>query len=179
MIKPTRKYIVTSAIAAQLTGFLLIITGCSALFIPSFSSPAPEIIIGGLILISGFLYTANAFVIIHTEIFSWELAKGLIFMFFGCLLLEEPTNGMVGIGLLTGICFCLEGGVRIVQFFCFRKAAEKGLFLAEGLTLVLSPVVLLLIRPFGMQFSLSLLIAINLILGGGIMIRVVQYPEFF
>lgn len=147
-------------------GVVLVILGLLAIIFPLVASIAAKIMIGWLLLLAGAFTLWHAF-----QARSWgsALSSGLVGVLqlaVGVYLAFFPMTGLIGLTLLLGILFGVQGAVEVS--IALRHRPERNwLWLAlSGAASLVVAVLLILGLPGTALWALGLMVGINLVTSG-------------
>jgi uncharacterized membrane protein HdeD (DUF308 family) len=147
-------------------GLALLVLGVVALIFPIVSTLAATLFVGWMLLISGGFTLAGSFSIHGTGPFFGALLLALLSIAAGVFLLWNPAAGAVGLTLMVGAIFMVEGAFEMV--FAFEMRPNRG-WSAVMVSAVASIVVAVLIAAGWPQISvlvLGILLGVNFIVTG-------------
>jgi uncharacterized membrane protein HdeD (DUF308 family) len=167
-------------------GAVLVLLGCLAIVVPLMSSSTTTLVIGWVFLISGIVGFVPMFLAQTYPGFWWSLMSAFLAVLVGVMLVTNSSQdlygGLIGwpfqIAALSPIrkvlvmFFLIEGGASIMFAFEHRRQ-----FTARWVWMVLSGIVDLILGaiiifdlPGTSEWTMGLLIGINMILGGSALI---------
>lgn len=112
---------------------LIIIAGLIAISLPFISGIAITILLGWLILVSGFFHVIEAFHARGAGSFTWRLVVGIIYIIGGLAIFFHPAFGLLTLTLVLGILFLIQGAVSIGAFFGHRALPGSWWMLINGI----------------------------------------------
>jgi len=163
-------------------GTILIVLGCCAVILPSITSSTTTLLIGWVFLVSGIVGLVPMFLAETYPGFWWSLVSALLAILVGVMLITNHSQDLYG-GLigwpfqlaalgptrkLIVLFFLIEGGASIMFAFEHRRqftARWAWMFLSGIVDLILGAI-LILDLPGTSEWTMGLLIGINMILGG-------------
>jgi uncharacterized membrane protein HdeD (DUF308 family) len=161
-------------------GAVLIALGLLAIFIPSIATSAVTVTLGWLFLASGVIGLATTFWARRTPGFWWSLISALLAILVGVILIANKSQdlygGLIGwpfekagpLRLILVLFFLVEGGASIMFAFEHRKqfSGRWAWMLASGVVDIVLASVIIFDLPGTSAWTMGLLVAINMILGG-------------
>lgn len=168
---PTPPPEVLDALRAQRKAFValgvaLIVAGLAAILFPLFASIAVKLVFGWLMLIMGGLTLWHAF---HTRSWDSALWNGLIALLLlaaGVYLAFFPLTGLIGLTLILGVTFLMQGVFEAMIALQNRARRGWGWMLASGLVSVGLGVLLIAGLPGTAAWALGLLMGLNFVTSG-------------
>lgn len=145
---------------------VMLALGVLAILMPFTTGIAVSILVGGLMVFSGFAYTAYAFAAQGAGAFLWRLLLGTVYVVGGGYLAFHPGIALESLTLVVAVIFFVEGVIETIVFFQLRTLPGSGWIFFDGLmTLVLA---YLIWRPWPSSsgWAIGLLVGINLIVSG-------------
>jgi uncharacterized membrane protein HdeD (DUF308 family) len=128
--------------------------------------------IAGVIFIGALLLVAGAFQIVHAFMnrgwgaFALHLLVGVLYVFGGLMLMDEPVQGSLIITILVAAALIVGGVLRIVIGVQHRHMPGWGLLVAGGVISLLVGLMLYLMLPWSGLWVVGTLIAVELIVHG-------------
>ena len=144
---------------------LMIVFGFLAVVLPMATGIGISILVGWLIVLSGFVHVAYAFSAMHAGSFLWRMLIGIVYVIGGAFLAFNPAFTLVSLTLLMAAIFFMEGLLEIVAFFAFRHAGS-GWMLFDGLVTLLLGYLIWSPWPLSSAWAIGLLLGINLMMSG-------------
>ncbi|HTF61503.1 MAG TPA: HdeD family acid-resistance protein [Edaphobacter sp.] len=148
-------------------GGLLVVAGVLAIIYPIFSSVAVIILLGWLLIISGFAQGISLLGARHVPHFWLQLVSVILAFLIGFLFLRDPAQGLLTVTLLLIVFFMIEGISKIVFALTIRPFPHWGWVLASGLVGIVLSLVLWASLPVTALWLVGLLLGIQLISVGG------------
>jgi uncharacterized membrane protein HdeD (DUF308 family) len=145
---------------------VMILLGFLAVFLPFATGIALSILVGWIIVFSGFAYLAYAFAARGAGAFLWRTLIGIAYVVGGFYLAFHPGLTLESLTLVVAAVFFVESVLEFIVFFQFRALSGSGWILFDGiLTLVLAYVIW---RPWPASslWAIGTLVGINLIVSG-------------
>ncbi|WP_201837470.1 HdeD family acid-resistance protein [Microvirga zambiensis] len=144
-------------------GLLLIAAGFLAIVYPVFSSTAVVVLLGWLLVISGFVQALSLISARHVPHFWLQLISICLAVLIGFLFLRDPAQGMQTITLLLIVFFMMEGISKIVFALTIRPFPNWGWVLGSGMVGILLSLLLWANLPVTSEWLLGFLLGLNLI----------------
>ena len=145
---------------------VMLALGVLAILMPFTTGIGVSILVGWLMVFSGFAYVAYAFAAQGAGAFLWRLLLGIVYVAGGGYLAFHPGIALESLTLVVAAIFFIEGAIETIVFFEFRTLPGSGWILFDGLlTLVLA---YLIWRPWpsSSSWAIGILLGINLIVSG-------------
>jgi uncharacterized membrane protein HdeD (DUF308 family) len=167
-------------------GAILVLLGCSAIVVPAISSSTITLSLGWVFLISGIAGLVPMFLAETYPGFWWSLVSALLAILVGVMLITESSQdlygGLIGwpfqvaalspIRKLLAIFFLIEGGASIMFAFEHRRqfTARWAWMVLSGIVDLMLGAIIIFDLPGTSEWTMGLLIGINMILGGSALI---------
>jgi len=145
-------------------GFLLLIAGLIAIFLPKLTSLTISFVIGWLLVIGGLISGYHVMKSYNTKWIAW--LKPFVLAAMGLLILNNPLTGVAAVGLLLIIYFLFDGFAGIMFGLEFRPIKGWGWMIANGLISILLAVIFLVGWPFNSLWLVGLFVGISLLFDG-------------
>ncbi len=147
-------------------GLALAALGFAAIVYPLVSTLVAALLVGWTLLISGGLTFAGSFSIHGTGPFFGALLFSLISLAAGVFLLFNPLAGAVGLTLVVGVIFMIQGAFEL--FFAFEMRPHPGWvgMLLSGLASVFLAVLIAAGWPAISSIALGILLGVNFLSTG-------------
>jgi uncharacterized membrane protein HdeD (DUF308 family) len=145
---------------------VMVLLGFLAVFLPFAMGIGVSILVGWIIVFSGFAYLAYAFAARGAGAFLWRTLIGIVYVVGGLYLAFHPGLALESLTLVVAAVFFAESVLEIIVFFQFRALSGSGWILFDGiLTLVLAYMIW---RPWPASslWAIGTLVGINLIVSG-------------
>jgi uncharacterized membrane protein HdeD (DUF308 family) len=160
-------------------GVALLVLGVLALLAPVIASVAATVFFGWILLLSGivgFIATLRAR---QAPGFWWSLLSGLVGIAAGVLLLGWPLQGAFSLTAVLIAFLLVEGTVSILYALEHRTALSGrwSWMLASGILDVILGVLLFAGLPGTALWALGLLVALNMLFGGGALIAMAVHAR--
>ena len=147
-------------------GIGLIVLGILAVLFPLLASIAAKVMIGWFLLITGGIVLWHAF---QARVWQGALLSGLIGVLHlaaGVYLAFFPLTGLIGLTLLTGVLFGLQGGIEVSMGLSHRPAPRWGWMVFSGVASLAMAVLLIAGLPGTALWAIGLILGINFITSG-------------
>lgn len=151
-------------------GIALLLLGVAAIIFPFVATLAAELMIGWILLISGFVGLINAFRNAKWRGSSFSLLAALLSISIGILLLAFPLTGMLTLTLLVTALFVAGGVLRIALAVRLRPLDHWGWMLTSGVLSLLFAVVIISQWPQAAAWVIGLVVGVDLVFAGAILI---------
>jgi uncharacterized membrane protein HdeD (DUF308 family) len=153
----------------QIEGIILILLGFVAVFVPFGLGMA---LFGWLLLIGGVTGLTTTLVMRHAPGFWWSLLSAVLAIGIGAAIFAIPELAIVGFPLLLMAFLVLEGLVTVMLALeHWRELTGRwGWMLASGIVDLSLAAFIMIGLPATAPWALGLILAVNLIFGGGAMI---------
>jgi uncharacterized membrane protein HdeD (DUF308 family) len=150
-------------------GMILILLGCLAVFVPFGLGIA---MFGWLFLIGGITGLITTLVMQHSTGFWWSMLSAVLAIAIGTVVFAVPEFAIIGFPLLLMAFLALEGGATIMFALEHRRELSKrwGWMLASGIIDLSLAAFIVIGLPGTAPWALGLILAVNLIFGGGALI---------
>ncbi len=147
-------------------GIIMIVLGIAAVLMPLLSSLVVELLIGGLLTVSGVVAVAGALSLRGTGLFIWELVSGLITLAAGLLMLFFPLEGLIALTVLLAVILVLTGAAQLAFSLWARPASGWVWGLLSAVVSIVLGVYILVALPAASAVILGLLVGIDFISTG-------------
>lgn len=147
-------------------GILVIVFGFMAIGAPLITGLSVTIVVGILITMTGISQIVHAFGLKFKQGLILKIIKGSLSVLVGVYLLARPLQGLMGITLLLGIFFIIDGISGISMAFHFRPAKGWGWILFTGITAVALGVLVFVEWPFSGVWLIGVMLGIRMLNAG-------------
>jgi len=149
-------------------GTVMIILGIIAVAVPAIATVAIDIYVGWLFLLSGIVGLFAIFSTGNVSTFLWTLVTAILSLVVGALLIWKPAEGALSLTFVLTALFIMEGIFQTVSSFTYRNLIPSswGWMLASGISDLLLAAIIIWAWPNSAQWTLGLLVGINLITSG-------------
>jgi uncharacterized membrane protein HdeD (DUF308 family) len=144
----------------------MILAGLVAIAVPPIAGLAITVIVGWLLLISGFFHIVYAWHTRSRGALVWEIFVGLVYIAAGIFILVHPVAGLASLTLALAAYLLAEGILELILAFRIRHHRGWGWLLFDGIiTLVLS---LMIWRtwPHSSPWIIGTLLGISMLFSG-------------
>jgi uncharacterized membrane protein HdeD (DUF308 family) len=149
-----------------IAGILTIAFGIVLLVWPSSTVKVLVYLVGILALLEGIVETIFAFVLlIKKEKMAWMLARGLINLFIGILLLTKTGFALTLVVVIIAIWVIITGVVELIAGLEMPPKSGRGWIAASGVLSIILGILLLAI-PLETVYAIIVVLSIFLIVGG-------------
>ncbi len=147
-------------------GLALVVLGIAAIVFPIISTLVASLLVGWVLLISGGFMFFGSFSIHGTGPFFGALLLSLLSIAAGVFLLFNPLAGAVGLTLVVGVLFMIQGAFEI--FFAFEIRPHAGWIgmLISGLASIVMAILIAAGWPAISVIVLGILLGVNFISTG-------------
>jgi uncharacterized membrane protein HdeD (DUF308 family) len=144
----------------------LIVLGFLAVLLPFAAGIGLSILVGWIVVFSGFAHMAYAFTAKGAGAFLWRTLVGIAYVIGGLYLAFHPGIALVSLTLLIAAIFLAEGVLELVLFFQFRALPGSGWLLFDGVVTMLLAYVIW--RPWRISSTwvIGTIVGVNLIMSG-------------
>ena len=147
-------------------GGLMVLAGILALVYPVASSFAVVVLLGWLLIISGFVQGISLWDARNVPQFWLQLVSMLLSVMVGVLLIRHRAEGLLVLTLLLLVYFMIEGISKVIFSLTIRPFPNWGWVLASGLVGILVALYLWASLPVTAIWLLGVLLGIQLICEG-------------
>jgi uncharacterized membrane protein HdeD (DUF308 family) len=149
-------------------GIVLAVLGLAAMIVPPLASLAVTIFLGWMFLISGIAGLIVTFWARQMPGFWWSLFSAALAVLAGLVLLARPMQGVLTLTIVVGAYFLAEGVATIMYALEHRRELSErwSWLLVSGLMDILIAFLIIAGLPGSAEWTIGLLVGINLVLGG-------------
>ena len=147
-------------------GIVMIVLGVLAWLDVVAVTFASTIVVGAILVVAGVFQIIHAFMTRQWRGFIFGLLSGVLYLFGGLLIMNEPAQGAIVLTLLLAAVVIVGGVVRIVLALRHREVRAGGLVLVSGIVSVAVGYLLYANLPWTGLWILGTLIAIELLVQG-------------
>lgn len=151
----------------EVGGAIVALLGILAILFPFATGVSISILLGGLLVVGGFVHVAHAFRARGWKGFGWQAFLALIYAFAGMSLLANPVLGLTTLTLLLVVYFLTSGIVEVAMGLEIRGEPNWAWVAGSGVLSILLGVLLLGGFPGTAAWAVGLLLGVDL-LGTGI-----------
>jgi uncharacterized membrane protein HdeD (DUF308 family) len=144
----------------------MIVLGFLAVLLPFATGIGISILVGWIIVFSGFAYLAYAFAARGAGAFLWRTLVGVAYVIGGFYLAFHPGIALESLTLLVAAIFLAEGMLQLVVFVQFRALPGSGWLLFDGIVTLLLAYVIWRPWPASSTWAIGTIVGINLIVSG-------------
>jgi len=145
---------------------VMIVLGFLAVLLPLATGIGISILVGWIIVFSGFAYLAYAFAAKGAGAFLWRMLVGIVYVVGGAYLAFHPGLALESLTLVVAAIFLVESVVEIVVFFQFRALPGSGWILFDGIVTLLLAYLIWRPWPSSSVWAIGTLVGVNLIVSG-------------
>jgi len=145
---------------------VMIVLGFLAVFLPFTTGIGISILVGWIVVFSGFAYMAYAFGAQGAGAFIWRMLIGIFYVIGGLYLAFHPGLALESLTLVVAAVFLLEGLLQIAVFFQFRALSGSGWILFDGIVTLLLAYLIWRPWPVSSAWAIGTLVGVNLIVSG-------------
>lgn len=145
---------------------IMIVLGFLAVVMPFTAGIAISILVGWIIVFSGFAYLAYAFAARGAGAFLWRMLIGVVYVIGGGYLVFHPALALDSLTLVVAAIFFVEAVLDIVVFFQFRALSGSGWILFDAVVSLVLAYVIWRPWPSSSSWAIGTLVGINLIVSG-------------
>ena len=162
----------TTEVFKEVTGIsmglavLMIVLGFLAIALPLATGIGISILVGCIIVFSGFAYLAYAFGARGAGAFLWRMLIGIAYVVGGFYLVFHPGLALASLTLVLAAIFVAEGVLEVIVFFKFRSLPGSGWALFNGIATLLLGFLIGYPWPFSSAWAIGTIVGINLIVSG-------------
>ncbi len=162
----------TTNIFKQVTGMsiglavLMIALGIFAVALPLATGIGVAIVIGWIIVFSGFAYLAYAFAAQGAGAFLWRMLIGIVYVVGGFYLAFHPGLALESLTLVLAAILFAEGVLQMIVFFQFRSLPGSGWILFDSIVTLLLGFMIGYPWPSSSGWAFGTLVGVNLIMSG-------------
>jgi len=147
-------------------GIVMTVLGLAAIAWPAVSSLIATLFVGWMLLLFGILALLGAFTIHGTGPFFGALLPALLSIAVGVFLLFNPRAGEVGLTLMVGMIFMLQGAFEMIIAFELRRSASWVPMLVSAILAIFIALVISAQWPEVSLLLLGILVGVNFISTG-------------
>jgi uncharacterized membrane protein HdeD (DUF308 family) len=147
-------------------GIVYLIAGLIALSSVVFATTVTVLVVGVMMLISGFAEVVNSFQFKSWGKFLVWLLLGLLYIVAGFVTFENPLLAAAILTLLLGIALVVSGVMRIILAFSMREGMSWTSVVLSGVVTLLLGLIILAHWPVSGLFALGLLLGVDLLIIG-------------
>jgi len=145
---------------------VMIALGVLAVLMPFTTGLAISVVVGWIIVFSGFAYIAHSFAASRAGAFLWRMLIGIVYVIGGGYLAFHPGLALESLTLVVAVIFFVEGVIETLVFFEFRTLPGSGWIFFDGLMTFVVGYLIWRPWPSSSSWAIGLLVGINLIVSG-------------
>jgi uncharacterized membrane protein HdeD (DUF308 family) len=145
---------------------LMIVVGLLAIFNPFAAGLGISMVLGWLIVISGFLHMVYAFAAGGVGSFLWRTLVGVVYIVGGFYLIFNPQIALASLTLVVGIILIAEAVLQIIAFFQLREMSGSGWILFDGIGTLLLGILILYPFPGSSEWAVGTIFGVNMLFSG-------------
>jgi uncharacterized membrane protein HdeD (DUF308 family) len=145
---------------------VMIVLGVLAVLLPFATGVGISILVGWIIVFTGFAYVAYAFGAQGAGALIWRMLVGIFYIVGGFYLAFHPGLALASLTLVVAAIFLAEGVLEIAVFFQFRAVPGAGWLLFDGIVALLLAYAIWHPWPVSSTWVIGTLVGINLIVSG-------------
>lgn len=145
---------------------VMIVLGFLAVLLPFATGIGISILVGWIIVFSGFAYLAYAFDAQGAGTFLWRTLIGAAYIVGGIYLAFHPGLTLESLTLVVAAIFLAESVLQFVVFFQFRALPGSGWILFDGIVTMFLAYLIWRPWPLSSAWAIGTLVGINLIVSG-------------
>ena len=145
---------------------LMMAAGVLAIGVPVFAGVTATVIVGWLLLFSGFLHLAFAWPADSAGVILWEILLGIVYGAIGFYLLVSPLAGLASLTLAIAVYLLIEGILELVLSFERWPALGSGWLLLDGIITLVLAVMIWSTWPSSAAWAVGTLVGISMFFSG-------------
>lgn len=159
-------------------GVLFIALGIYAVVIPQFFTVTIVILLGSIILFGGVVHIVRALVFSNMPGFGLWLFMGILQIFIGYMLINNPVAGILTITMLMTLFFAFEGLAKIALAFMMRPLPKWRFILFSGITALVFALVVWISWPETAHWLLGVFLGINMVFLGWSLVKISLHYKY-
>ncbi len=146
----------------------MILAGLVAIAIPPIAGLAVTVIVGWLLVLSGFFHIIYAWHTRSRGALVWEIFVGLVYIAIGIFLLVHPVAGLASLTLALAAYLLAESILEIILAFRIRSHRHRGWgwLLFDGIVTLILAIMIWLSWPHSTPWIIGTLIGISMLFSG-------------
>jgi uncharacterized membrane protein HdeD (DUF308 family) len=162
----------TTNVFKEITGMsigwaiLMIVLGFLAIALPLATGIGVAIMVGWIIVFSGFAYLAYAFAAQGAGAFLWRMLIGIVYVVGGLYLVFHPGLALESLTLVVAAILFAEGALQMIVFFQFRSLPGAGWVLVDGIVTLILGFLIAYPWPISSAWAIGTLVGVNLLVSG-------------
>lgn len=145
---------------------LMIVAGLLAIFQPFAAGLGISLLLGWLIVISGFLYLIYAFTAEGAGGFLWRTLVGVVYIVGGFYLVFNPLLALASLTIVLAAILIAEGVLRIVAFFQLRDLPGASWLIIDGIVTIVLGVLIAYPFPGSSEWAIGTIFGVNMLFSG-------------
>jgi len=145
---------------------LMIVLGFMVVALPLATGIGISVMVGWIIVFSGFAYLAYAFAAQGAGAFLWRVLIGIVYVVGGFYLAFHPRLAFESLTLVVSAIFLVESLLEIGVFFEFRPLPGSGWILFDGIVTLILAYLIWYPWPSSSAWVIGTLVGINLLVSG-------------
>jgi len=145
---------------------LMIVVGLLAIFKPLAAGLGISLLLGWLIVVSGFLYLIYAFAAGGVGSFLWRTLIGVVYIIGGFYLVLNPLIALASLTFVIAVILIAEGVLQIISFFQLRDLPGAGWMLFDGIVTVALGALIAYPFPGSSAWAIGTIFGVNLLFSG-------------
>jgi uncharacterized membrane protein HdeD (DUF308 family) len=145
---------------------LMIVLGFLAVALPLATGIGVAIMVGWIIVFSGFAYLAYAFAAQGAGAFLWRMLIGIAYVVGGLYLVIHPGLALQSLTLVVAAILFAEGVLQMIVFFQFRSLPGSGWILFDSIMTLLLGFMIAYPWPLSSAWAIGTLVGVNLLVSG-------------
>lgn len=149
-------------------GILLIVIGALAAALPELAGLGVALVVGWMLLLSGFLGLVGLFGARGHDHPVWRIVSAIVSLLAGGLVLWSPLGGALGLAILLAAYLLLNGTSSLGMAIHHRGRAASGWgwLVLTGIVDIALAIFIVFLRPAADAVLIGFFIAINLVIAG-------------
>ncbi len=144
-------------------GIVFVVAGLLAIILPAATAIGFGLVIGALLLVSGFIQAIASF---GSKLHWWSLVSAFLSLIVGVLMIFNPVAGTVAVATILAVFLVLEGITELFLAYQLRPVKNWGWLLLSGLASLVLAYIVFAGWPSTSLVVLGIIIGINLLLYG-------------
>jgi len=145
---------------------LMMTAGLVGLFVPAISGLAVTLVLGWLLIVSGFLHLGMAWRARQAGVTVWEILLAVLCAAVGYYLLARPVLGLEALTLALATYLVFESILEFVLAWSLRSVPGSGWLLFDGVVTLLLAVLIWRVWPTSSTWAIGTLAAVSVFFSG-------------
>jgi uncharacterized membrane protein HdeD (DUF308 family) len=145
---------------------LMVAAGVVAIWAPGVAGVTVTLLVGWLLIFSGFLHFGFAWRASGAGAIMWEILLGIVYGAIGLYLLVNPGAGLTSLTLAIAIYLLIEGVVEFILAFQLRPMPGSGWLLFDGIVTLVLAVLIWRTWPSNTPWVIGTLVGISMLFSG-------------